>query len=104
MCYYETYMTSESLSQKLPSSFKPLLWWLRWDDLDVEEDKEDIIVNAINEGTLSHWRWIINFYGKKTIRKVLGRRLETEFHPESRNLAKVVFSLSHLRHARDRSH
>jgi len=90
--------------QKPPVFFKPLLWWLRWSNLDVNEDKEDIIVNTINEGTLSHWRWIIEAYGKSTIRKVLEKRLETEFHPESRNLAKTVFSLSHFQHARNSSH
>lgn len=65
------------------------------------EDKEDIIVSAVNEGTLDHWRWIVNAYGKETIRKVLERRLVTEFHPESRNLAKIIFSVSNFRHARE---
>lgn len=90
--------------RQLPEMFRPLLWGLRWDDLDVQEDKEDIIVNIINEGTLRHWRWLIDTYGKDVIRRVLERRLETEFHPESRNLAKIIFSISHFQHARRSSH
>ncbi|MDO8663720.1 MAG: hypothetical protein Q7K28_02710, partial [Candidatus Wildermuthbacteria bacterium] len=63
--------------------------------------KEDIIVSAVNEGSLAHWRWLIGMYGKDTIRKVLEKRLASEFHKESRNLAKVVFSLRGFRHARE---
>ena len=75
-----------------PEMFRPLLWGLRWKDIDIEKDKEDIIVNAVNEGRLDHWRWLIQTYGKDTIRSILERRLETEFHLESRNLAKIIFS------------
>ena len=87
-----------------PESFRPLLWGLRWEDLDVEEDKEDIIVNIINEGTLDQWRWLVRTYGRDVIHAVLEQRLETEFHPESRSLAKVMFGLSHFQHARRISH
>lgn len=90
--------------KQLPEMFRPLLWWGRWEDVDAEEDKEDIIVSAVNEGTLHHWRWLVNTYGKETIRKILEKRLATEFHPESRNLAKVIFSVSGFRHARGSTH
>ena len=88
----------------LPLMFRPFLWWARWGDLDIQEDREDIIVSAVNEGSLAHWRWLISTYGKDTVRKVLGNRLATEFHEESRNLAKVIFSLSGFRHARESIH
>ncbi len=84
----------------VPEMFRPLLWWTRWEDIDAQEDKEDIIVSAVNEGTLLHWRWLIITYGKERIRKVLEQRLASEFHPESRNLARLVFSVSNFRHAR----
>lgn len=70
----------------------------------MEEDKDDIIVNTVNEGTLDQWKWIINTYGKDIIRGVLERHITTEFHPESRNLAKVVFSISDFSHARRSSY
>jgi len=80
--------------------FRPLLWSLQWERVDIEEDKDDIIVNSINEGSLAHWRWILKTYGRRTIREVLARRLASEFHPESRNLAKVIFPPLQFRHAR----
>ncbi|MBI4094418.1 MAG: hypothetical protein HY436_01280 [Candidatus Liptonbacteria bacterium] len=87
-----------------PEMFRPLLWSLDWERVDVDEDKEDIIVNAVNEGTLAHWRWMIRTYGKEAIRRILAKRLASEFHPESRNLARVVFGVAHFRHARGSTH
>lgn len=87
-------------NKKLPSLFRPLLWSLSWKDIDIEEDKEDIIVNTVNYGNLKHWKWLLKTYGEKTIKQVLQNRLESEFHPESRNLAKVLFSVTRFRHAR----
>ena len=81
-------------------TLRPLLWFLEWDKIDINEDKKDIIVNTVNEGSLKQWRWIIKTYGKNDIRKVLKKRLATEFHPESLRLAQVVFSLPTLKYAR----
>ncbi len=88
------------MKQKPPEIFKPLLWSLAWDEIDINEDSEDIIVGAVNEGTLEHWHWVIKTYGKEVVRQVLTRRLASEFHPESLNLARVVFSLPPLRNVR----
>ena len=85
--------------KSLPRSLKPLLWWLRWEALNPQKDKEDIIVSVINEGALDQWRWIKKIYGTPMIRRVLARRLVTEFHPESRNLASLIFG-AHFSHAR----
>jgi len=92
------------MKKQPPEIFRPFMWWTKWEDLDVQEDKEDIIVSAVNEGTLDHWRWIIKTYGREEIRKILQKRLATEFHPESRNLAKLMFSVSDFRHARGSAH
>lgn len=90
--------------KKLPENLRPFLWYIKWEDVDVYEDKDDIITNIINEGTLDHWHWIIKTYGRNTIREVLKRHLASEFHPESRNLARVIFSLPKFSNARRSSH
>lgn len=84
----------------VPESFKPLLWWLRWETVDVARDRSHIIMAAINDGTVAHLRWIIKTYGVEDIRAELARRLETEFHSGARNLAQVLFGNFHFRHAR----
>lgn len=87
-----------------PPSFRPLLWSFKWSAIDTQKDKEDIIVNTIDEGTLTQWKWLVNTYGIKTVRSVLKHRLASEFHPESLHLATAVFSLPDLRYARERAH
>lgn len=85
---------------KIPDSFRPLLWSLRWEGLDPWEDREDIIMAAFNEGRIEQIRWVIETYGKDEIRSIFSRRLMTEFHPESRNLASVLIPGLAFRHAR----
>lgn len=80
--------------------FRPLLWFLSWDEVDIEKDKNDIILSAVNDGSLAHWRWIMRTYGKNTIRAVLKKRLASEFHPESLHLARVVFHIPKLSYVR----
>lgn len=87
-------------SHRPPKMFRPLLWSLRWDELDIEQDKDDIIISGVNEGTLNHWRWILKTYRLRTIQSVLQKHLASEFHPESRSLARVVFAFHTFRHAR----
>lgn len=91
---------NKSQKDKLPDSFRPLLWGLRWDDISVKDDIEDIVVNTINEGSLSQWQLIVSIYGKDKIRNVLEKRLKSEFHPESRNLAQLIFNIPSFRNAR----
>lgn len=88
---------AKKFNERPPEIFQPLLWGLKWNALDAREDKEDIILAALNYGNLKHLRWIIKTYGKNEIKKVLSHRLETEIYPESRNLAKVFFSVSGFR-------
>jgi len=90
--------------ERPPEIFRPILWSLRWEDIDMHEDKDDIIVNTINEGNLVHWRWIIKVYGKENVKQVLLRHLQSEFHPESRALAQVVFSFPRFSHAQRSAH
>ena len=87
-------------TNKLPPSLRPLVWGLKWDELDVNEDKEDIMLGVINGGTVQDWKWLRTTYGKDAIRRVLENRLSSEIYPESRNLAKIFFSVNSFRHAR----
>lgn len=89
---------------RLPEMFRPILWSYRFEDLDPDKHRVEIITQTINNGSLKHWRWIIQSYGKDMIREVLEQRLETEFNPESRKLAQVLFNVGHFRHAPRSAH
>jgi hypothetical protein len=93
-----------STDERLPLSLRPLLWGLKWENLNLEQDAQDIISSVVNEGTIDQWRWLIKTYGKEKIRRVLESRLFTEFHPESRHLAQLVFSVPSFQHERKLSY
>lgn len=84
----------------IPESFRPLLWGLKWNELDINEDRDDIIVNVVNSGQISDWMWLLSTYGDDVIRSVLKKRLASELYPESRNLAKIFFGVNSFSHAR----
>lgn len=88
----------------LPEMFRALMWSYRFEDINLDKHREEIIINTVNFGSLHHWRWLINHYGKKEIRRVLQRRLVTEFNPESRNLARLIFGISEYRHVPRSAH
>lgn len=84
----------------LPPSLRPLVWGLKWSELNINDDKEDIILGVVNGGTIQDWKWLRLTYGEDTVRRVLESRLSSEIYPESKNLAKIFFSVNSFRHAR----
>ncbi len=88
----------------LPQSFKPLFWSYRFDDLDPDKDKKTIIVQLVNYGTLAHWTWLINRYGKDEIANVLEHIQATEIRPQTRALASLIFPITAWKYAPRGSH
>jgi hypothetical protein len=42
----------------LPETFRPLLWSYDFARIDPLKHKKTIIIQALNYGTLAHWRWL----------------------------------------------
>lgn len=84
----------------LPEMFRPLLWSYRFEDIDPDVHFHELVVNTINYGTLQHWRWLQEHYGRERLQEILKDCLETELNRESKNLAKVLFNIRYFRHAR----
>ncbi len=78
---------------KLPKSFKPLLWSYDFDNLDLKKDKKTIIVNTINYGDLKQWKWIKEFYGLAALKKTLMTVSATELRSRVKPLAQLIFSI-----------
>ncbi|MFH1677918.1 MAG: hypothetical protein ABH888_03850 [Patescibacteria group bacterium] len=84
---------------KLPSYFKPILWSYDFSKIMPVKNKKTIIVNSINYGNLKHWKWLIKFYGKNNIKKILTSIPATEIKPRSRRLASLIFSIKKFNYA-----
>jgi len=93
-------MEKKSSSQpQVPLFFKTLLWPYDFPALDLDTHKKAIIVNTLNYGDLSHWRWIIGYYGEEAIRELLETLPTTELRPRARRLAGIIFSPTYLHDA-----
>lgn len=92
-------MKSETKNLKLPLSFKPLFWSYKFSSIDLTRDKKRIIINTINYGDWDHWLWIIEFYGKETIRKLIEATPSTEFREPALKLISLLIGITRLKYA-----
>ena len=88
----------EKSQSRLPSFFRPLLWSYNFKNIDIFKDEKIIIAKTINYGDLSHWKWLIDCYGKKKIRDVLEQIPVTEIRPRAERLAAVIFGIRRFNH------
>lgn len=85
-------------NNKLPKDFKFLLWGYKFNLIDPEEDKRIIIVNTINYGNLSQWRWLTKTYGKERLREIIRLIPESEFRKHILKLMKLLFKIKKLKY------
>lgn len=83
----------------LPEFFKPLLWSYDFSKIDLEKNKNTIILNAINYGDWKHWQWLARYYGAEEVRRVLQQRRASEIRARAGRLASVVFSIKGFNYA-----
>jgi hypothetical protein len=83
----------------LPETFRPLLWSYDFSRIDPLKHKKTIILQALNYGTLAHWRWLVQSYGREGVRDVLTHVPASEIKPRSLRLASSVFGLERFNYA-----
>lgn len=88
--------TSLNSRERIPEFFRPILWSYDFDNIDLKKDKKTIIVNAINYGDLKHWRWLVQFYGKNEIKKILSKIPATQIRPRVLNLVSIIFDIKNF--------
>jgi hypothetical protein len=83
----------------LPETFRPILWSYDFSRIDPQRHKKTIIVQALNYGTLAHWRWLVQSYGREGVRDVLTHVPASEIKPRSLRLASLVFGVERFNYA-----
>lgn len=92
------------MNKALPETFRSILWSYDFDRLDPETHRKTIVVQAINYGSLSHWRWIARRYGLEAVRQILRSIPASEIRPRARRLAGLVFGIDRFSYAPRGSH
>jgi len=83
---------------KLPKDFKYLLWSYKFSLIDPEEDKERIIVNTINYGQWNHWKWLVKYYGKRRLKKIIENLPASEFRKEALRLISLLLGIKKMKY------
>lgn len=87
-----------SKNPKLPEMFRSLMWSYKFEEIDPDVHYGELVVNTVNYGTLKHWRWLVDYFGKDRMKQILEERWETEFNRESLHLAQIIFGINQFRH------
>ena len=87
------------MHDKLPDIFRPILWSYDFNRIDPLKHQKTIVVQAVNYGTLAHWRWLKERYGRDGVRQVLSAIPATEIRPRARRLASLVFGVEQFNYA-----
>jgi len=92
-------MKSKNKNLTPPLFFKPLFWSYNFFSIDSERDKKRIIINTINYGQWKHWLWLIKFYGRKEVKKIIEETPKTEFRPPALKLISLLIDIKKLKYA-----
>ena len=91
-------MKTRTKNSKLPSFFKPVLWSYDFSKINPEENIERIIVNTINYGDWRHWQWIVNYYGKNKVKRIIENTPASEFRKGSLRLISLLLGIKKMKY------
>ena len=83
---------------RLPEFFSPLLWSYDFFSIDLERDKQRIVINTINYGQWKHWQWIVRYYGEKNIKQFIENTPISEFRPRALKLVSILLEIKDLKY------
>ncbi len=92
-------MSGKIKNPKLPSFFKPLFWSYKFSSINPEENIKTIIVNTINYGEWAHWQWLVKYYGRENLKKIIEDISLSEFRPGSLRLISLLLGIKKMKYA-----
>lgn len=87
------------MNKRLPKFFEPLFWCYKFSSINPKRDKKQIIINTINYGRWDHWLWVIRFYGKREVKRIIEETPKTEFRPQALKLISLLLDIKKLKYA-----
>jgi len=91
-------MKTKIKNSKLPLFFKSLFWSYKFSSIDPERDERRIVINTINYGKWEHWLWLIKYYGKKKIKKIIKETPKTEFREPALKFVSLLLGIKKLKY------
>ena len=77
-----------------PKVIQPFLWFSDLKKIDLEKDKNRIILNVLNLGTKKATDWLFTFYGRPVIKRVFKNYAgKGELSPKSLNYWALMLKI-----------
>ncbi|MGB2761943.1 MAG: hypothetical protein WBC21_00135 [Minisyncoccales bacterium] len=79
------------MKTKLPKDLQSILWSVKVEDLDLQEDKVYIIHQILSFGNFKQLKWLLGNYSLSEIKKVFLEHPIRIYYPPSFNFIKDIF-------------
>lgn len=97
MWYHYSMGAAKVTGKKLLEKLRPLFWSYDFDSLHTERHKRVVIIQVINYGSWSDWKWLARTYGKEELRRMIERMPVTEFRPGALTLISLLLNIKKTR-------
>ena len=78
---------------KVPKKMQWLFWSCDVEDLDLEKDKEYIVIQLLNYGTWEDLKWLFTVYSEKEIKNVIKNPSRGLWFKDVLNFWNLMFNL-----------
>ncbi|HEY4509923.1 MAG TPA: hypothetical protein VJC15_02985 [Candidatus Paceibacterota bacterium] len=83
----------------IPKWFRKFYWWGDASKVDLERDTKTIIVQLINHGAWSHWKWLVQTYGKEKLKNIIREIPTSEFRSSALKLISLLLGIEQMKYA-----
>jgi len=81
-------------NKRIPKSIESILWSYDISNASFEQDKETIITQCLNYGTLREVKWLFKTYGEEEIKKVIAHPRRGQWWRKVLNFWLVVLDIN----------
>ncbi|MEK7200913.1 MAG: hypothetical protein AAB672_02180 [Patescibacteria group bacterium] len=78
----------------LPEFLKSNFWFVKFDKLDRERDKDFIVFQILNHGGFEDWKWVFLNYSKDEIQQIVKKSVATAWFRQSLGLWQNVLDIT----------
>ena len=86
-------------SRNVPGWFQKFYWWGDVSKIDLENDKRTVIVQLINHGAWSQWKWLVQKYGIEQLKKIIREIPASEFRLSALRLISLLLGIKRMKYA-----
>lgn len=76
----------------LPTNFKPYFWSFDFEKLDIQKNKQTIILQILSYGNIKEWSQVFQIYGANQVEEVFKNSKIDNWNKKSYNFWKMKFS------------